>query len=143
MQNLSENLTPLAIKFSPNASKLWREFYLSIEKELGLYGKYSEMKDFASKSPTHCARLAANFAYCEDITVKEISEDIMRNAIIVTSYYLDEQLELRKFNNIGNNLSTSQEIKDAFKLHDKIQAKMSRLNKDSITFLFIFSLYVK
>lgn len=54
-------ISPLMHRFSDDGKAAWIEFYNAVEKELGIGGEMTDVKDVASKTADNAARLACIF----------------------------------------------------------------------------------
>jgi uncharacterized protein DUF3987 len=90
----ANELSPRVITLSPVAKKLYIKFHDAIEKRLAPDGELEAVRAFASKAPTHAARIAAVLSLFEDIHCSNVSEQHMASAITITQYYLNEALRL-------------------------------------------------
>lgn len=80
------------LKFDEAAQDAWIMEHDHIESELGLSGRYSEIKDIASKAADNISRIAALFQIYESGTKKDISLDNLQSAISLVKWHLDEAL---------------------------------------------------
>jgi putative DNA primase/helicase len=87
-------LKPTPINFSPPAQALWIEYHDTIERQLSPDGAYCEVKDVAAKSAENVARLAALFHLLIFGRGASIDDEIMRQAIDVGQWYLNETQSL-------------------------------------------------
>ncbi|MFZ6758144.1 YfjI family protein [Undibacterium sp. Ji50W] len=79
----------LTLKFSCDAGIRWIEIYNHIEAQLGPYGLYADMKDFAAKMAENIARIAALFHYFEG-NVGDISLKDVNSASDIVFWYAEE-----------------------------------------------------
>jgi len=82
------------IDFSEEALRLMRVFYYEIEAQLKPGGKYSSVKDFASKLIEHCIRIAAVLEVFHSPASLSVRGEMMEGAIQIGKFYLDEQLKI-------------------------------------------------
>lgn len=89
--NISKNgeINPVNMNFSPEAEKIWIDFYNEIEVDLGAGGLYADVKDIASKIADNAARIAAHFSIVEG-NLHNIHHQTMMNATILAKWYLED-----------------------------------------------------
>jgi len=89
--NDRDELDPALMQLSPQAKKIWIDFYNSVESQLKPSGEYSDVRDAASKIADNAVRLAALFSYFETQTPSTpVSKAHMESAIAITAWYLME-----------------------------------------------------
>jgi len=93
------HLKPTLITLSPEAKKLWIDFYNITEKQLGL--ELESIKSWGAKCADNVSRLACQFQIFKDNKV-EVDQECMVSAIRVMEYYLNEQLRLEQSSDLIN-----------------------------------------
>ena len=78
------------LSLSAPAHARWVEYYNEVETQLGKFGDYETVKDFASKSAENAARLAGNFHVFTYGQQGEIDADTMQRGIAVARWHLYE-----------------------------------------------------
>lgn len=91
------------VKLSSRAADRRREFFNSIEKELGPNGAYEDVKDIATKAISLCARLALIFSLLEiaskgeiPIEIPPITEEQWLRAQSVQEYFLAQAIDAQR-----------------------------------------------
>ena len=120
--NSDGNLDLFTLQLSKNAKEIWVAYHDEIELEQN--GKWSNVRDFASRSPENAARIAANFHLFECGAEGEISEVAMSQGIQLARWYLNEA------NRIMTPLSNIDDIQNA-------QALLEWLSKQSESIIAI------
>lgn len=77
------------LEFSPDAKILWVSFANHIERNLNPGGMYSDVRDAASKTAEHTARMAALFHFFEG-RAGDIQRDSVEQACQICEWYLGE-----------------------------------------------------
>lgn len=77
------------LDLSPDAKTLWVDFANHIERNINPGGMYSEVRDAASKTAEHAARMAAIFHFYEGRS-GDIQRDSIEQACKICEWYLDE-----------------------------------------------------
>lgn len=106
----TENKEPVCrviLAFTPEAQLRWMSMCEHLEQEMAEGGLYCTLRDFASKEGNKVARLAALFHYFSG-GVGDIPEDVLKNAQMVSKWYLNEALFL-----FGTKPAEPQHIQDA------------------------------
>jgi len=85
-----DQLKPNILYLSPEAKKVWINFYNLIEKALGITEELSELSDIASKAAENIARLAALFHLYEHGPNGDIGPDNVKKANRIVAWYLNE-----------------------------------------------------
>lgn len=75
---------------SPAARAAWIEFSDENEREMRPAGRYVKMKDVANKSAEQAARIAGILALIDCPDTDAIDGDVMRRAIVLARWYLEE-----------------------------------------------------
>lgn len=115
-------LEPRSLVMSSDAKELWVAFYNTVEQELGEGGKYRGIRAFACKAAEHCLRLAAVLTLIEEPRAVEISVERIDAAILLTDFYLEENLRLT-----GNGSSPSEDMyEECARLFQWLQNQMQR-----------------
>lgn len=78
------------LNLSKEAKNIWKNFYNSVEKELGVSGSYSSVRDVASKIADNAARIAGLFQYYDKDMANIIDASFMKKACKIASWYLEE-----------------------------------------------------
>jgi len=78
------------LSLSAPAHARWVEYYNEVETQLGKFGDYETVKDFASKSAENAARLAGNFHVFTYGQQGEIAADTMQQGIAIARWHLNE-----------------------------------------------------
>jgi hypothetical protein len=94
---------PIEIHLDYQASAMRREFFNSIEKELGAGGSFEDVKDIATKATTMATRLALNIAMLEAATksdfngqVPSISKEQWLRAQSLEEYFLSQAVDSQR-----------------------------------------------
>jgi hypothetical protein len=103
------SISPEVLSFAPEAKCEWVKYFNEVEQALHECGKYSQIRDVASKSADNAARLAALFHFFEN-GVGAISGESVRQASRLSKWYLDEALRILA------GFSLPKELADAAKL---------------------------
>jgi hypothetical protein len=104
-------LTPSSIALSPEALKIWVEFYNEVECDMRAGRLFAEMRDVASKAGEQAARIAGVLTIVDDrADAAAISADAMSRACKLISWYLTEALRL------AEQYCVPQEVADAEKI---------------------------
>lgn len=82
-------IRPEVFSLTKEAKKAWVEYYNEIETELSMSGKYSQIRDFASKSADNVARLATLFHIYAGRS-GDIAEDLLESAKRIAKWHLNE-----------------------------------------------------
>jgi len=102
-------LTPPMLSLTSEARREWVKYHDRVEMELSNTGKFSEIRDFASKSADNAVRIAALFhVFCG--RDGDIAEDNFSGAMRIAEWHLNEALRF-----FGEN-ALSDELNDALKL---------------------------
>jgi hypothetical protein len=108
---------PPVIELTPEALKVWIEFYNSVEGEQGSLGEYGgPLKPFASRSGELARRLAAGFALFDGESA--ISAQTMTAACEVADHSLGEWARY-----LGSNAAESNDNRKALELFDWVKGK--------------------
>lgn len=91
-------LMTTVLTFSPDARRLWIEFYDKVEEQLAKGRDYFDVQEVAAKIAEQAARISANYHVYDRVAAIEISVDHMRKAIKLADWYLDESLRYFKMN---------------------------------------------
>ncbi len=91
-------LAPAEITLTDGAERLFIELLKANEQALGEGGEFEQLRDFASKIPEHCGRLAGVLAVygCTDYSTPVVTEAIMQAAIDLGTWYAREMDRLRE-----------------------------------------------
>jgi hypothetical protein len=95
-------LDPRPLPMSANASRMWRAFADSIEKELKPTGKLRPVIGLANKIPEHAARLAGVLALFENIEAAELDETALGRGITLAKWYLGEALRMAEAGHVSD-----------------------------------------
>lgn len=88
-------LLPRTIGLSAEATRMWREFYNSLERRVGPTGDLHSVKGFVGKLPEQAVRLAANITIFHiGAAAREISVEQLALGIRLSEFYLSEALRL-------------------------------------------------
>ncbi len=88
-------LQPTALRLDEKATRLWWDFYNTIEARLGPDGDLQLVKGFVGKLPEMAARMAAVLTgFQEGKAAQSIGAVTMQNAIEIAQFYLSEALRL-------------------------------------------------
>jgi hypothetical protein len=79
-----------ALTLSDAAKAEWTSFFDSIEAELSRGGEFGDVPDIGSKIAENAARLAGVFHVIQHGAAGDIKEDLMRGAISIVSWHLNE-----------------------------------------------------
>lgn len=113
MEGETRALIPRAIGFTIEATRMWWNFYNSIERRVGPDGDLASVKGFVGKLPEQAARLAANISiFHGGVRTSEIDTASLARGIKLAEFYLSEALRL------FGRASPAQEILDAQLLSD-------------------------
>ena len=83
-------LEPRVLPLAKEAHSSLLTFYNRVEAAMGDDGAFSGIRGFASKAPQQAARIAAVMTTFEDQHATEVPELMMRNAIGMMKWYLNE-----------------------------------------------------
>ena len=103
-------LDPQPIRLSSDAKAVWKEFYESVESELGLTGRYRPCYSFAKKIAEHAARIAGILETFEDLHALEISAETMRKGVAIAQWYLNEALRINGISSADQELELAQRV---------------------------------
>ena len=87
-------MEPRLLALSPEARARLQEFAQEVEIEQRPDGALADDRAFASKSAEHAARLAGVLTLYEQLSARHVSDEMMRNAIVLMRHYLDEARRL-------------------------------------------------
>ena len=124
-------LTPSSLKFDPDASREWRDFYNETEHQLRPGESLHEIRDAASKLADNMARIAALLHVFEDAAVPQVTVTSVRAAIAIVSWHIEES---RRF--LGS-LSLPEEIRLALQLEEWIVARCRTQGTESLSTRYI------
>ena len=82
------------LTMSPEARASWIAFSDENEREMRFAGRYAKMKDVANKSAEQAARIAGILALIDSPHVETISDEVMKRAIMLAQWYLEEARRL-------------------------------------------------
>lgn len=103
-------LTPPAIRLSPDAHQCWISFHDGLEKQLGKGGQYHSVRRFGSKAAEHVLRIAGVLALFENPASLKIDADYVERAITIIDYYLHERIRLDNYCYIEPSLLAAQRV---------------------------------
>ena len=112
-------LDPRTITVGEDAKEYWWDFCKNCEDEQKPGGCFVSIGEFANKLPEHAARLAAVLTLFEDEHAKEITLEMMENAVEIARYYADENIRMSqvvavdKTTQAAHNLSNWLQVKHA------------------------------
>lgn len=86
----SGEVTPPALAMTPEAHRLWLEFYNATEKESGKFGALGEISAFVSRAGDQARKLAVSIAVFEKHD--HVDKDCMRSAIALVKHSISEWL---------------------------------------------------
>lgn len=109
-QGTENELDPQPIRLSFEAKEVWKEFYESVESELGLTGRYKPCYSFAKKIAEHAARIAGILEIFQDLHALDISEETMRKAVAIAQWYLNEALRINGIAFVDQELELAQGV---------------------------------
>jgi hypothetical protein len=84
----------IILTMSPEARASWIAFSDENEREMRFAGRYAKMKDVANKSAEQAARIAGILALVDSPHVETISDEVMKRAIVLAQWYLEEARRL-------------------------------------------------
>jgi putative DNA primase/helicase len=83
-------LTPRVMTLEPEAKAEWIVFHDATERDLGMEGRFVDVRDVASKAADNVARLAAQFQVIEQGLCDEVTLDSLISACAVVSWHMNE-----------------------------------------------------
>lgn len=116
-EGTTNELAPRTVAMTPQARKLWIEFYNSVESELGELGELRVLSGFANKLCENIARLATVIAFIDNPQLTELSGEEMARGIGLGQFYLREALRILA------NGKTDPALQDAERLQNWLQTK--------------------
>lgn len=114
-------LKPNTLSLSEIAKALYITFHNTIESLTADGKQYSPIRGFANKAPEHACRLAGVLALVDEPSCTIINDDVMKRAIDLTRFYLDESLRL------FHSGQTAPELVEAQRLLDWLKAKRKNI----------------
>lgn len=106
----TQELKPPSLLLTPEAKEEWIKYVDAIERKSGKKGQYSNIQGFVSKIPEQVLRISGVLELIDDIHSKEISLQTIRNSIILTDYYIAEQIRLKEAVAVDKNLVMAKEL---------------------------------
>lgn len=92
--NSANTLKPRLLALSPEAKKIWIEFYNGVETRMADGGELSSIRGWASKAPENVLRLAAVLTLFCNVYAPKIDATEIKNAIKLIGFYEAEALRL-------------------------------------------------
>jgi hypothetical protein len=110
-------LSPPLLTISEFATEDWWEYSHYVEARIGRDGEFEPIKSFAGKSAEQAARMAGVMTILESPSAEEIPVEIMRRALHLADWYLNEALRVHELSKID------QKLKHAKRLLEWLQAR--------------------
>lgn len=108
--SFSINLVKGVLRLSADAHLMWEEFRNRIEAGCAPSGEFAEVRDFASKTAEHAARLAGVLQIMRDPDSVEISREAMQYGMRLAEWYLREALRLATLYRIDPQLPLAMQL---------------------------------
>jgi uncharacterized protein DUF3987 len=107
---ISSELAPKALSLSLKAKSLWKDFQKEVEAGMGLDGRYRPIIGLASKMPDMSLRLAVTLGFFEDPKACEISEEVLKRAIELARWYLEEAVRIKEIGSVDKEAEMGQRL---------------------------------
>ncbi|MCI5126873.1 MAG: DUF3987 domain-containing protein, partial [Candidatus Electrothrix sp. AR5] len=105
-----QELDPPAMRLSPEAHRLWEEFYNQVETASGPKQELAPIRGFANKAAEHAARIAGTVQLFKDPEAVEIQAEAMKCGINALEWYLNEALRISGSSNPAQHLIQAKEV---------------------------------
>ena len=103
-------LTPELLSFTPEARSEWIAFYNRIERELSASGRFSSVRDVASKIADNAARIACLFHVFEADGSVDIQIGSMQAACQIAEWHLNESLRFFSSVDVPEGLAKARDL---------------------------------